>query len=250
MNRPVALVTGVGRPQGIGAGIVRVLAREGWDLVLSRWQPADEAVFGADAAAGLESVIAQARDEGARVVDVPVDLERADAAASLFATARAELGEVAALVLSHAWDIESGILDTTVEEFDRHFAINARAGWLLIREFARQADAGGAIVALTSDHTTGNLPYGASKAALDRIVISAARELAPRGISANVLNPGPIDTGWMTDEVRDVLTGMQPGGRLGAPADVAEVVAFLVSARGRWVTGQLLSADGGFSISI
>ena len=98
--------------------------------------------------------------------------------------------------------MESGILDTTVEEFDRHFAVNARASWLLIAEFARQADAGGAIVALTSDHTTGNLPYGASKGALDRIVISAARELAPRGISANVLNPGPIDTGWMTDEVR------------------------------------------------
>ena len=54
----------------------------------------------------------------------------------------------------------------------------------------------------------------------------------------------------MTDDVRTTLTGMQPGGRLGAPADVAAVVAFLISQRGRWVTGQLLSADGGFSISI
>ncbi|MCR2763745.1 SDR family oxidoreductase [Microbacterium sp. zg.B48] len=250
MSRPVALVTGVGRPQGIGAGIARALAREGWDLALSRWQPADDAIFGADAARGLEAVIADARNAGARIVDIPVDLQRTDAAASLFDAAHAELGTVSGLVLSHAWDVESGILDTTVEEFDRHVAVNARASWLLIRQFAQQADAGGAIVALTSDHTTGNLPYGASKGALDRIVISAARELAPQGISANVLNPGPIDTGWMTDEVRATLTGMQPGGRLGAPADVAEVVAFLVSPRGRWVTGQLLSADGGFSISI
>lgn len=102
-------------------------------------------------------------------------------------------------------------------------------------------------MALTSDHTTGNLPYGASKGALDRIIISAARELAPRGISANVLNPGPIDTGWMTDAVRAELTTAQPGGRLGMPADVAGLVAFLLSGEGRWVSGQLLHADGAFS---
>ena len=108
-------------------------------------------------------------------------------------------------------------------------------------------DDGGAIVALTSDHTTGNLPYGASKGALDRMIISAARELGPLGISANVLNPGPIDTGWMTDDIRESLTGMHPLGRLGRPADVAAVVAFLVSPEGRWVSGQLLHSDGGFS---
>jgi 3-oxoacyl-[acyl-carrier protein] reductase len=250
VTRPVALVTGVGRPQGIGAGIARSLARGGWDLVVSRWQPADEAIFGTDAAAGLDSVIEDVRSLGAQVVDIHADLAQPEAPASLIAAARDRLGTVQALVLSHAWDVESGILDTTVEQFDRHYAVNTRASWLLIAEFARQAERGGAIVALTSDHTTGNLPYGASKGALDRIVVSAARELATRGISANSLNPGPIDTGWMDDSIRTTLTGMQPGGRLGQPADVAEVVAFLVSPQGRWVTGQVLLADGGFSISI
>lgn len=247
MTKPLALITGVGRPQGIGAGIALALAREGWDLVVSRWTPADEEIFGAQAANGLDAALDEVRAAGAHVAEVGVNLESPDAAAELFASAGRP---VEALVLSHAWDIESGILDTTVAEFDRHFAVNTRASWLLIAEFARQAAAGGAIVALTSDHTTGNLPYGASKGALDRIVISAARELAPQGISANSLNPGPIDTGWMDDDVRGVLTGMQPGGRLGTPADVAGVVAFLVSPRGRWITGQLLTADGGFSISI
>lgn len=102
-------------------------------------------------------------------------------------------------------------------------------------------------MAFTSDHTTGNLPYGASKAALDRIVISAARELGPLGISANVVNPGPIDTGWMDQGVRDGLTPHQPMGRLGVPGDIAPVVSFLLSDEGRWVSGQLLNTDGGFS---
>jgi len=74
---------------------------------------------------------------------------------------------------------------------------------------------GGAVVALTSDHTTGNLPYGASQGALDRIVISAARELGPRRISANVVNPGPIDTGWIDDDLRAALVPAHPLGRLG-----------------------------------
>ena len=151
-------------------------------------------------------------------------------------------------MLSHAHDVESGILDTTAESFDKHVAVNARASLLLIAAFARQVDAaGGAIVAFTSDHTTGNLPYGASKGALDRIVISAARELGPRLISANVVNPGPIDTGWMDDETRTSLTAYHPLGRAGTPKDIAGITAFLLSDEGRWVSGQLLHTDGGFS---
>jgi 3-oxoacyl-[acyl-carrier protein] reductase len=119
---------------------------------------------------------------------------------------------------------------------------------LLIAAFARQAPSdGGAIVALTSDATTGNLPYGASKGALDRIVISAARELGPLGISANAVNPGPIDTGWMSDDIRRAVLVDQPLGRLGEPLDIANVVAFLLSKPGRWISGQLLHVDGGFS---
>ena len=217
---PLALVTGATRANSIAAGIVPRLRADGWEVVTS----------------DLDGV------------DFPCDLADPDAPERLIRDVNAQRGAISALVLSHAHDSESGILDTTAESFDLHVAVNARASLLLTAAFARQVPAdGGAIVALTSDATTGNLPYGASKGALDRIIISAAREFGPLGISSNVLNPGPIDTGWMTDEVRDTLTGMQPTGRLGQPADVAGVVAFLVSPAGRWVSGQLLNADGGFS---
>jgi 3-oxoacyl-[acyl-carrier protein] reductase len=92
-----------------------------------------------------------------------------------------------------------------------------------------------------------NLPYGASKGALDRVVLAAAGELAARGITANLVNPGPIDTGWMDDGTRRALVAEQPTGRLGTPADAARLVRFLVSDEAAWVTGQLITSDGGFS---
>jgi len=249
MTRPIALVTGLGRPVGIAAGIARELAAQGWDLALNYFTPADEAIFGSDAALGHDDVIADLEAAGARVLRVQDDLEQPDAASRIFERTLAGLGAPSALVLSHAWDIDSGLLDTSVEQFDKHFAVNTRASWQLIAGFARAVpQGGGAIVALTSDHTVGNLPYGASKGALDRIVIAAAKELAHLGISSNVINPGPIDTGWMDDATRAHLASLQPTGRLGTPADTADLVAFLVSAKGRWVSGQLIKSDGGISV--
>ena len=90
----------------------------------------------------------------------------------------------------------------------------------------------GRIIALTSDHTVGNLPYGASKGALDRITLAAAHELGHLGVSANVINPGPVDTGWMTDPIRDSGIRRTPLNRLGTPHDTANLVDFLCSPRG------------------
>lgn len=217
---PRALVTGAARANSIAAGVVPRLVADGWEVLTSDLETGD----------------------------YPCDLATVEGPTSLVQRVVADHGSVDALVLSHAHDVESGILDTTAESFDRHVAVNARASLLLIAEFARQIPAdGGTIVAFTSDHTTGDLPYGASKGALDRIVISAARELGPLGISANVVNPGPIDTGWMDDALRESLTAHHPLGRLGTPADIAAIVSFLVSREGRWASGQLINTDGAFS---
>jgi 3-oxoacyl-[acyl-carrier protein] reductase len=217
---PLALITGAARANSIAAGIAPRLVSEGWDVATSDLTDAD----------------------------YQCDLATADGPQALIDAVVSDKGPISALILSHAHDEATGVLDTTAESFDQHVAVNARACLLLIAAFARQdLPEGGAIVALTSDATTGNLPYGASKGALDRIVISAARELGPLGIAANVVNPGPVDTGWMNDDIREMVLADQPQGRLGQPADIANVVAFLVSKPGRWVSGQLLHVDGGFS---
>lgn len=233
---------------GIAGGIARALAADGWDLVLSYWHPYDRRVNRAEQPyEDLRNLAAELEAIGSRVTLLPADLEQPGTPDALLREAAAT-GPLTGLVLSHAESVDSSILDTTVASFDRHLAVNVRAAWQLIRAFAVQCPHdGGAIVALTSDHTVHNLPYGASKGALDRIVLAAARELGERKISSNALNPGPVDTGWMTDEVRKALTARQPLGRLGTPADVAAVVAFLLSPAGRWINGQLIRADGGFS---
>jgi 3-oxoacyl-[acyl-carrier protein] reductase len=246
--RPVALITGAGRLAGIAAGIARHLAADGWDLALAYWHPYDARMPWGSQPDDVVRLTAELEVIGARVHLLPADLADPAVPDRLVAEAVEVAGPLQGLVLSHAESVDSGILDTTLESFERHFAVNTRASWQLIAAFARQAtDDGGAIVALTSDHTAFNLPYGASKGALDRIVIAAARELGPRNISANVLNPGPVDTGWMDEELRKALTERQPTGRLGTPADVAATVAFLLSPAGRWVSGQLIKTDGGFS---
>jgi 3-oxoacyl-[acyl-carrier protein] reductase len=250
MGTGTAIITGVGRRRGIGAGLALGLAADGWDLVLNHWAPYDTRLGLEQGADDPAAVAQECRALGVRVELVPVDLADPAAPAELVAAAVA-LGRPGALVLSHCESVDSSILDTTVESWDRHFAVNARATWLLVKAFAEAlpdettTEVVGRIVALTSDHTVHNLPYGASKGALDRIVIAAGVELGHRGIRANVINPGGIDTGWMDDGIRQWTRERTPAGRLGTPEDVANLVRFLLSDAGGWINGQLLSSNGG-----
>jgi 3-oxoacyl-[acyl-carrier protein] reductase len=251
-ERPLALVTGVGRTAGIGAAVAVRLAADGWDVATSHWTPYDDRMPWGREPDGPERVGAALREHGASGLAVPADLADPAAAAGLFDAVEARLGAVTALVMCHCESVDSGLLDTTVESFDRHYAVNVRAAWLLLKEFAerfRGEPGRGRVVALTSDAVVGNVPYGATKGALDRVVIAAARELSHLRVSANVVNPGPVDTGWMSPELRDRLVAATPLGRGGTPGDAAALVAFLCSPDGGWVNGQLLGCDGGLHVS-
>lgn len=233
-----ALVTGVSRAVGIGHAVMERLAADGHRVIAAGWRPYDERMpWGADA---VEP-------------DLPgpfyeVDFQDPVATAALLDRINRDVGPVGLLVLCHCESVDSDIRTTTVDSFDRHMAVNARATWQLIRSYADQVDQHGPvrrIVSITSDHTAWNLPYGASKGAMDRIVLAAAVELADLGVTANVVNPGATDTGWMSPEIEQHVRDHNLQPRVGLPSDVANLVAFLCSSEGEWINAQLLHSDGG-----
>ncbi|GAP99992.1 SDR family oxidoreductase [Leptolyngbya sp. NIES-2104] len=248
-QRPIVLVTGASRNIGIGSSIAKELAQSGWDVALTYWQPYDVSMPWGSNPKEVQLLRNKVESFGVRSTAIEVDLSLVDSAEQIFNAIERDLGTVSALVMSHCHSVDSDILSTSVESFDLHFAINARATWLLVREFGKrfQGEFGtGRIVAITSDHTAGNLPYGASKGAMDRIVLASAQEFRALGIAANVINPGATDTGWMSTDLKTEMQSRTLLNRVGMPQDCANLVKFLCSKEGGWINGQLLYSNGGF----
>lgn len=252
----VALVTGVSRRQGIGFAIASRLAARGFDLLVTHHRPHDEdQPWGGD---DLEVLMVELRDKrvdpGQRIVDLAVDLAEDGAPEAVVRRAVAEFNHVDVLICNHARSGgDGGIGDLTAEMLDAHWAVNARSSLLLVQSFAAQHDGrtGGRVVLMTSGQGLGPMPgevaYAASKAALAGVTLTLADQLADVGITVNTINPGPVDTGYMTPEVMAHVAPMFPFGRMGEPDDPARLVEWLVSDEGQWMTGQVLNTEGGFA---
>jgi 3-oxoacyl-[acyl-carrier protein] reductase len=231
---PSVLVTGAGLRRGIAAACARKLAGKGWDVGLTYRRDFED------------ELLDELHGFGVRAEATEADLADPASPARIFDELEPRVGPFTALVAAHSHDVELSLTASSAEELDLHFAVNARAVALLIQEFARRLPVGdGRIVAFTSDALRDNVPYGVSKAALDRVVKAAAIELGPRGVRANCINPGPTETGWISDELRADVAGRSPLGRTSVPDDSANLVAYLLSPDGAWITGQLLHSNGG-----
>lgn len=248
----VALVTGASRSIGIGAAICRRLADDGADIAFTHFVAYDLEMYESPKD-GPEQLSLELEAKGARVASIGIDLSEQGIAAPLFDQVAESLGPVDILINNAAHSTHDAWDTLTEGSLDRHLAVNSRATAILTVEFARRfgKGAGGRVVNFSSGQHLGPMPnelaYAASKGAIIAFSRSIAPDLARRGITINVINPGPTDTGWMDDDFKAALRDMNPLGRIGQPEDAARLVAWLVSDEADWITGQVIDSEGVFS---
>jgi len=252
-----ALVTGASRRGGIGHAVARRLAAYGASVYLHHHVPHDAAMpWGADRP---EDVVASVRealgDPGARVASGPGDLTDPAAPAELVATAASALGgHLDILVANHALSGSDGTLDEIdAAMLDAHWAVDTRSVLLLVQAHARlrPAGPGGRVVMMTSGQDIaggmpGEIAYALQKGALASITRSLAAPLAARGITVNTVNPGPVDTDYLTGDAYDAVAARFPAGRWGMPDDPARLIAWLTTDEAGWITGEVINSEGGF----
>jgi len=240
LDGKVALVTGGSR--GIGAAVVERLAAAGADVALTYERRE------ADAARVAEDV----RTRGRRALALPADGTDATAVAAAVDRAADELGRLDVLVANAGVYPYGPVEDVTLAELDHTLALHVRGVFVAAQAAARRMADGGSIVAIGSCYA-GRVPipgialYSMSKAALGGLARGLARDLGPRGITANVVHPGPTDTDMNPadgDEAEPQRAATALG-RFGDATDIAETVAHLAGPGGRWITGAELAVDGG-----
>lgn len=250
--RRVALVTGASRRQGIGAAICRALAADGVDVAFTHWRPYDATMAWGSDDDGPPALQRELEQMGVRAFALEADLSQPDSPPWILDRVRGELGDPAILVNNAAHSTNDGFELLDAATLDAHYAVNMRGTMLLSVDFARRfrGGRGGRIVSMTSGQSqgpmSGELAYGATKGAIEAFTISLAAGVAHLGITVNAVNPGPTDTGWMSDELKDYVRAHSPFGRIGRPDDAARLVAFLASEAAEWITGQVIHSEGGF----
>ncbi|MFJ2863263.1 SDR family NAD(P)-dependent oxidoreductase [Kitasatospora sp. NPDC087314] len=242
LDGKVALVTGGSR--GIGAAVALRLAEDGADVALTYQGGAELA----------EEVAAKITAMGRRGWAVRADSADPQEVRAVVAAVAERFGRLDVLVNNAGVGVLGPIGELPLDDVDRVLEVNVRAPFLFAQAAAAHLADGGRIVTIGSCIAKrvafpGATLYATSKAALIGLTKALARELGPRGITANVVHPGPIDTDMNPAagpdaEFQSVLTAL---GRFGTGADIAGAVAFLVGEDGRYVTGAELAVDGGFA---
>jgi 3-oxoacyl-[acyl-carrier protein] reductase len=236
----VSIVTGASN--GIGRAIAERLAHEGATVVVNYGKSADKA----------KQVVADIENNGGKAIAIQADMSKVADVRRLVKDTLAKFSRLDILVNNAGMFISKALAQMTEEEFDRIFALNTKGPYFAMQEAAKVIADGGRIVNISTDGTHLGFPgataYLGSKGALEQFTKGLAHELAPRGVTVNTVSPGFTDTDMLRGgdpQFAELGTQMSPLKRLGTARDIADVVAFVVSDQGRWLTGQNIHAGGG-----
>ena len=240
----VALVTGASK--GIGAGIAKALAADGASVVVNY----------ATSKEGADKVVAEIKAKGGKAVAVQGDFSKQEDIGKVFAEVKKSFGRLDTLVNNAGVYAFAPLEQVTVEEYHRIFDLNVLGLLLASKESLKYfGPEGGSIINIGSVVTSltppGSSVYSATKSAVEAITHVLAKELGPKKIRVNSINPGMVETegvhaaGFIGSDFEKNAVAQTPLGRIGQPQDIAKVAAFLASDDSAWLTGELLKAGGG-----
>jgi 3-oxoacyl-[acyl-carrier protein] reductase len=247
MNRlkgKIAVVTGASK--GIGASIAEHLAAEGAAVIVNY----------ASSKSGADAVVKRIAQKDGRAIAVQADLSNPEDIRRLFAETKKAFGKLDILVNNAGIYAFAALEEITPEHFHKHFNLNVLGLLLATQEAVKlMGPEGGSVVNISSVATSLTPPstavYSGTKGAVDVITRTLAKELGPRKIRVNAVNPGMIETeglhaaGVVESEFRRQTEATTPLGRIGQPQDVAPAVVFLASPESAWITGETLFVAGG-----
>lgn len=244
LSGKIAVVTGASK--GIGAGIAKALAAEGASVVVNY----------ASSKIGADAVVASITKAGGKAIAVAGDVSKAAEAQGIIDAAIKNYGRLDILVNNSGVYKMAPLEEVTDTEFHRIFNINVLGVILTTKAAVKYLGEGGSIINIGSGVSRvtppGTVVYTATKGALDAITGVLARELGPKKIRVNSINPGLVQTegstagGFLAGEFEQQVVAQTPLGRTGQPEDIADVAVFLASNDARWLTGELILATGGF----
>ncbi|MBU2708364.1 SDR family oxidoreductase [Zooshikella marina] len=240
----VALITGAAR--NMGRAFAAALAAQGADIVVH--------YHSNNSAADAEETARLIQDQGQRALLVQGDLAKPQVVEGIFNDILQTFGRVDIVINNAGMVIKKPLIEYSEEDFDRSFAINAKAPFLVMQQAAIHLQEGGRIInigtSLLAAFTGFYGVYAGSKAPLEDFTRALAKEIGSRGITVNTVAPGPIDTPFFHGEENEqtvaYLKSASVVGRLGQIADIVPMIEFLASEKSRWVTGQTLLINGGF----
>jgi len=244
----VALVTGASR--GIGRATAMRLAASGADVIVNYNSHAD-----ADAPHAIDETIARLQSHGVRAIAIDADVSDRAAVARMVSDTQARFGRIDVLVNNAGIERAGALSAITDDDWDSTIGVNLKGQLLMIQAVApgMRARRAGRIVNVSSELAlagrAGLATYCASKAGVIGLTKAVARELAADGVLVNCVAPGPTDTDLLPASERTAeLVANIPLGRIGTPEEIAEVIWFLVSPANGWMTGQVVSPNGGVVI--
>jgi 3-oxoacyl-[acyl-carrier protein] reductase len=244
LNGKVAVVTGASK--GIGADIAKQFAAEGVAVVVNY----------ASSKTDADKVVDGITKRGGKAIAVQANVAKKAEVERLFSTAKKAFGKIDILVNNAGVYDWSPIEEITEEQFHKQFDVNVLGLLLATQEAVKQFDStGGNIINISSTVTSLTPPsssvYTGTKGAVDAITRTLAKELGPRKIRVNAINPGLVDTegvrsgGFDQGDLRKSIEAQTPLGRIGQPEDIAPVAVFLASSDSKWITGETLRVAGG-----